>query len=204
MRLHRESSLYVAPRYQDEFDLVDPSPKPMTQSSESGVPLEEDSVKEILEEVRIVGNRRIPESTIRYYVKSSPGTVYSSRQLRLDSWFLRETGMFSRVGVDVLGGETGVIVVFEVEEHPLIRRIEYTGAPFRRSLTEEDVTGWFLATNVGLVVDSPLSYSTLSRARKALLLLLQSEGEHLAEVDTPVEALTPSAVKVLFRVQEGP
>ena len=78
MRLHRESSIYVAPRYQDEFDLVDPSPKPMTQSSESSVPLEEDSVKEI-EEVRIVGNRRIPESTIRYYVKSSPGTVYSSR-----------------------------------------------------------------------------------------------------------------------------
>ena len=172
MRLHRESSIYVAPRYQDEFELLDTSPLPSSKSSEKSVLLEN---KEI-EEVRIVGNRRIPESTIRYYIKSAPGAIFSSRQQRLDSWFLLETGRFSRVDTNVFSGETGVIVVYEVEEQPLVRRIEYSGAPFDRSLTEKDATEWFLAARVGLVVDGPLNLADLSRARNALLQLLYQKG----------------------------
>ena len=40
--------------------------------------------QQTIEEVRIVGNRRIPESTVLYYVQSQPNSVYREDLARRD------------------------------------------------------------------------------------------------------------------------
>ena len=41
-------------------------------------------VGENIQSVKVIGNKRIDESTILYYIKSKPGTLLSKRQIRED------------------------------------------------------------------------------------------------------------------------
>ena len=80
-----------------------------------------------IEGIRIVGNRRITESTIRYYIQSREEGVYDERQAFDDYRALLSTNFFEDAKLKRTEGETGVIIIFEVVERPLIRSIEYEG-----------------------------------------------------------------------------
>ena len=107
-----------------------------------------------IEEIRIVGNRRIPESTILYYIQTKENDPYNEQQILRDFRALLRTNFFSDAKVYLEQGETGVIVILEVRERPLIRSIEYEGM---KSFKESDVLERFRDMKVGLTVDSPLT-----------------------------------------------
>lgn len=156
---------------------------------------------ERVEEVRIVGNRRIPESTIKYYIQTKENDPLNRDQILRDYRSILNTNFFSDANVKTQKGETGVIVIFEVKERPLIREIKYEGM---KSFKESDVLEKFRDMKVGLTVDSPFDESKLPKARKALKLLLEMNGRPLGRVDFEVEEITSSAVKILFKIDEGP
>lgn len=154
-----------------------------------------------IEEIRIIGNRRVPESTIRYYIRSSPNGIYSKRQVYRDYWNLLDTNFFSEIEVRTLQGESGTIVIFEVEERPLIRAIEFRGLS---PLTEQEMREWFQDTRVGLSIDAPLNKLKLPRARQALVQLLELSGQPKVQVEVEVEEITASSIRLIFHVEEGP
>jgi outer membrane protein insertion porin family len=154
-----------------------------------------------IEEVRILGNRRIPESTILYYVQSKENDPYNEQQILRDYRSLLNTNFFSDARVMVEEGETGYIVLFEVSERPLVRRMEYEGM---KSFKESDVLEKFRDLRVGLTMDSPFDEARLPRARKAIRLLLDLNGRPLGTVDIDVEPITASAVRLVFSIDEGP
>ena len=154
-----------------------------------------------IEEIRILGNRRIPESTIRYYIQSTEEDAYQRDQVLRDYRSLLNTNFFEDAQLKFLQGETGAIVIFEVKERPLIRGIEYEGMS---SFKESDVLERFRDMRVGLTPDSPYDPSKLPRARKALRVLLDQKGRPLGRVEGEVERLTASSVKIIFRIDEGP
>lgn len=154
-----------------------------------------------LEEVRILGNRRISEDTIRFYIQSRQGDVYNEGQILRDYRSLLNTNFFVDAKVKKLDGETGTIVLFEVKERPLIRTIEYEGM---KSFKESDVLEQFRELKVGMTVDNPFDGAKLPKARRALRTLLDTNGRPLGRVEVTVEPITSSAVKVVFNIDEGP
>jgi outer membrane protein insertion porin family len=154
-----------------------------------------------IEEIRVVGNRRIPESTILYYIQSKANDPYSEQQILRDYRSILNTNFFSDAKVMVEEGETGQIIIFEVTERPLIRALEYDGM---KSFKESDVLEKFRDLRVGLTVDSPFDEAKVPAARKALRLLLDLNGRPLGRVEIDVESITSSSVRLIFRIDEGP
>lgn len=156
---------------------------------------------ERIEEIRIVGNRRIQESTIRYYMQSKENDAFNRDQVLRDYRNLLNTNFFEDASVKLQKGETGVIILFEVKERPLIRAIEYKGI---KSFKESDVLEKFKEARVGLTVDSPFDESKLPKARRTLKMLLEMNGRPLGRVDVETEPITASALKIIFKIDEGP
>ena len=149
----------------------------------------------------MVGNRRILESTVRYYIQTRQGNDFSVPQIRRDFRTLLNTNFFRDAKVLSQQGETGVIIIFEVTERPLIRDIEYEGLTVAK---ESDVLETFREKRVGLTVDSPFDESKLAKARKVLRDLAATNGKPLARVDVKVEEVTSYSVKLIFEFEEGP
>ena len=154
-----------------------------------------------LEEIRVVGNRRILESTVRYYIQSKENDPYNSGQILRDYRSLLNTDFFSDIKVKRLAGETGWVIIFEVKERPLIRSIEYEGM---KSFKESDVLEKFRDMRVGITVDSPFNEAKVPRARRALRTLLEGNGRPLATIAASVENVTTTSVKLTFQIDEGP
>ncbi|MFQ5928710.1 MAG: outer membrane protein assembly factor BamA [Acidobacteriota bacterium] len=154
-----------------------------------------------IEEIRIIGNRRIPESTIRYYLQSKEEDAYNEDQILRDYRSLLNTNFFEDAAAKYVEGETGIIVIFEVVERPLIRALEYEGM---KSFKESDVLERFRDMRVGLTVDSPFDASKLPKARRAIQMLLDQNGRPLGRVEAETERITSSSVKLIFTIDEGP
>ena len=153
-----------------------------------------------IEEIRIVGNRRIPESTIRYYIQSREEGLYDESLAFSDFRTLLGTNFFEDAKLKQTLGETGVIIIFEVVERPLIRSIEYEGM---KSFKESDVLERFRDMRVGLSLDSPLDPAKLPQARRAIKGLLDQNGRPLGRVEVETETITATSRKIVFKIDEG-
>ena len=153
-----------------------------------------------IEEIRIVGNRRIPESTIRYYIQSREEGLYDESLAFSDFRTLLGTNFFEDAKLKQTQGETGVIIIFEVVERPLIRSIEYEGMS---SFKESDVLERFRDMRVGLSLDSPLDPAKLPQARRAIKGLLDQNGRPLGRVEVETETITVTSRKIVFKIDEG-
>jgi len=153
-----------------------------------------------VESIVITGNRRIPSSTILYYIQSKENDPYNEQQVLRDYRNLLNTNFFSDARVLIREGETGIIIIFEVTEKPLVRAIEYRGM---KSFKESDVLEKFRDMKVGLTVDSPFDEAKIPLARKALRLLLELNGRPLGKVEVRTEPITSSSIKLVFEIDEG-
>lgn len=154
-----------------------------------------------IDDVRITGNRRIPEGTIHFYIQTKKGDPYNESQILRDYRNLLNTNFFEDARVLAQKSDTGMILIFEVKERPLIRSITYQGL---KSLKESDVLERFRDLRVGLTVDSPLDEARLPKARRAIRMLLDQNGRPLGRVELEVEPVSSSSVKLVFKVDEGP
>jgi len=154
-----------------------------------------------IEEIRIVGNRRIPESTVRYYIRSKEDLLYDEEQALRDYESLLNTNFFADAKIKRMEGESGVILIFEFIERPLIRNVEYEGM---KSFKESDVLERFRDMRVGLSVDSPFDPANLPKARRAIKMLLDQNGRPLGRVEVATESLTSTSEKIIFKIDEGP
>jgi len=154
-----------------------------------------------IEEIRIVGNRRIPESTVRYYIRSKEDLLYDEEEALRDYETLLDTNFFADAKIKRMEGESGVILIFEFVERPLIRNVEYEGM---KSFKESDVLERFRDMRVGLSVDSPFDPANLPKARRAIKMLLDQNGRPLGRVEVATESLTSTSEKIIFKIDEGP
>ena len=154
-----------------------------------------------IEDILIVGNRRVQESTIFYYIQTQKNGSYEKAQVLRDFKSLLNTNFFEDLTVRIRKGETGIIVIFEVKERPLIRAIEYNGL---KSFKESDILEKFRDMQVGLTVDSPYDPAKLPKAITTLRALCDENGRPLARIETLVEEITSSSIKLAFELEEGP
>ena len=156
---------------------------------------------DVISEIVVTGNRRIPADTIRSHIFSKPGDVYDAAALERDFNSLWNTGYFE--DIKFLREETpkGWRIIVQVKEKPTIRTIEYLGTS---SVSNSDILDRFKQDKVGLTVESQYDPTRIKKAEVSIKNLLSEHGRQFATIRTEVRQVPPAAVGIVFVVKEGP
>jgi outer membrane protein insertion porin family len=157
-----------------------------------------------IEDIDFVGNRRIRRDTLLARIFSRKGDPYNEETLRRDFMALWNTQFFEDVKLKVEDGgkPNGKVIVFEVTERPVIRRIRYDGI---HSISESDILDRFKEKKVGLTVESQFDPTRIKKAEVVLKELLGEHGRQFATVTPQYEKIASSnAVILIFKIDEGP
>ncbi len=159
------------------------------------------SQQELIQEIRIYGNRRIPADTIRSKIFTHAGDVYDQAALERDFNSLWNAGYFADIRFEREQGPRGWIINIYVKEKPTIREINYLGLS---SVSTSDVLDRFKERKVGLTVENQYDPTKIKKAEVTLKELLAEHGRQFATVRTEVRQIPPAAVGVTFVIKEGP
>jgi outer membrane protein insertion porin family len=165
---------------------------------------QQDASQAFIERIDFEGNRRIRRDTLLARIFTRVGDPYNEETLRRDFQALWNTQFFEDVQLRVEDGEkpNGKVIIFEVKERPVIRRIRYDGI---HSISESDILDRFKEKKVGLTVESQFDPTRIKRAEVVLKELLGEHGRQFATVTPEYERIASSnAVILVFKIDEGP
>ena len=156
----------------------------------------------VIQQIRVIGNRRIPRETVLARLFSHPGDTYDPATIERDFNSLWNTGYFENLQIAREDSPKGIILDIIVKEKPTIREINYKGL---NSVSTSDVLDRFKKEHVtGFSVESPYDPTKLARAIDVIRALLAEHGHQFATVKPDIKTIPPSSVTVNFIVKEGP
>lgn len=151
------------------------------------------------------GNHRMRTETLKAHIFTREGDPYKPEGLRRDFQALWNTGYFEDIKLVVQDSPDhpgGKIVIFDVSERPIIRRIVYKG---NKTVTESDILDAFKDRKVGLAVESQFDPTKIKKAQVVIQELLAAHGHQFATVKPTYERVAASnAVVLTFNIDEGP
>jgi len=160
-----------------------------------GEDLAEDEDVELVSEVRVRGNRRIEADAVRARVATRPGDPYRPDRISQDVLEIYGLGFFKNVQVFSEATPDGRVVIFEVEENPVVRRVSITG--------NDNVDGDRIRDALTLTTGSTLDFPLLFENRARIEALYRAQGYYLASVRYEIENISEGAVSINFDVSEG-
>ena len=155
----------------------------------------------LIEEIQIHGNRRIPAETIRARMYTRAGDVYDANALNRDFMSLWNTGYFEDLRFEREASPKGWRIHVYVKEKPTIREITYVGLS---SVSQSDVLDRYKERKVGLSVESQYDPTRVKKAEVVLKELMGEHGRQFATVTAEVQQIPPAAVRLIIKVKEGP
>jgi outer membrane protein insertion porin family len=154
-----------------------------------------------IDQIRVIGNRRIPKETVLARLFTHPGDTYDPISIERDFNSLWNTAYFVDLRIEREDSEKGIILNIFVREKPTIREINYKGL---NSVSVSDVLDRFKKEKVGLSVESQYDPTRIKRAETVLKDVLSEHGHQFATIKTEVKTIPPASVQVNFNVKEGP
>jgi outer membrane protein insertion porin family len=159
----------------------------------------------VIQRIEFIGNRRVRNDTLKARIFSREGDTYNEETLRRDFQALWNTQFFEDVKLRVEDSPdhaNSKIIIFEVKERPVIRRIRYDG---NHSVSESDILDRFKERKVGLTVESQFDPTKIKKAEVVLGELLGEHGRQFAKITPQYERIASSnAVILIFKIDEGP
>ena len=170
-------------------------------TTQEPVPTTQSQAPNTIDEIRVIGNRRIPKETVLARLFTHPGDTYDPISIERDFNSLWNTGYFDDLRIDREETEKGVILNIFVREKPDIREINYKGL---NSVTQSDVLDRFKKEKVGLSVDSQYDPTKIKQAETVIKEMLAEHGHQFATIRTDIKTIPPASVQVNFNIKEGP
>jgi len=155
----------------------------------------------VIAEIDVRGNRRIPQETIKARMFTRAGDIYDEAALERDFNSLWNTGYFDDLRIERQPSTKGWIIYVYVKEKPTIREIKYVGL---NSVSQSDVLDKFKERKVGLTQESQYDPTKVKRAEVVIKELLAAHGRQFATIRSEVRPIPPAAVALTFVVKEGP
>jgi len=146
-------------------------------------------------EIRVRGNRRIEADAVRARIALRPGDPYQAGQIAQDVLQVYGLGFFKNVQVFSEETDDGWIVIFQVEENPVVRRVSITG--------NDSVDGDRIRDALTLTTGSTLDYPLLLENRARIEALYRAQGYYLAKVTYEIDTISEGAVAINFDVDEA-
>ncbi|HKP38022.1 MAG TPA: outer membrane protein assembly factor BamA [Pyrinomonadaceae bacterium] len=157
----------------------------------------------LVEEVDILGNRRLRKDDILYYIQTRPGDAYDPAQVERDLQAINQLGFFEKTKTRVTIEDAprgGVRVTFFVEELPIIRDIQFEGL---KSVQESEVLKTFRERRVGVSKEAIYDPVKVRNAIRVLKELLASGGHPNAVITEDKEQISATSVAIIFQINEG-
>src|SRR5207247_8102404 len=129
--------------------------------------------QELVADVHIHGNRRIPAETIRSRIFTRPGDVYDPAAIERDFNSLWNTGYFEDIRFEREQTTKGWVIHVYVKERPTIRVIDYLGL---NSVSKSDVLDRFKERKVGLSPESQYDPTKVKQAEVRIKELHSEQG----------------------------
>ena len=159
------------------------------------------SQQDLITDIRVHGNRRVPVETVKARIFTHAGDVYDPAAIERDFNSLWNTGYYEDIRFEREQTSKGWILHIYVKERPNIREINYTGLS---SVTTSDVLDRFKEAKVGLSPESQYDPTKIKKAEVVLKQLLSEHGRQFATVRSEVRPIPPNAIGLTFVVKEGP
>jgi len=156
---------------------------------------------ETVEQIRVVGNRRIPKETILARLFTHIGDTYDPISIERDFNSLWNTGYFEDLRIEREDSEKGIILNIFVREKPTIREINYPGLS---SVSQSDLLDRFKKEKVGLSQEGQYDPTKVKHAEAVIREVLAEHGHQFATIKTVVKTIPPASVQVNFNIKEGP
>ena len=156
---------------------------------------------DVISEIDVTGNRRIPKETILARIFTKPGDIYDPTALERDFNSLWNTGYFQDIKFLREQTPKGWRIIVQVKEKPTIREINYTGL---NAVSNSDVLDRFKQDKVGLSVESQYDPTRIKKAGVSIKGLLSEHGRQFATIRTEVRPIPPASVGITFVIKEGP
>jgi outer membrane protein insertion porin family len=157
--------------------------------------------QDVIVEVQVHGNRRIPAETIKARIFTHAGDVYDPAAIERDFNSLWNTGYFQDIRFEREQTPKGWILHIYVKERPTIREINYEGL---NSVSKSDVLDRFKEAKVGLSVESQYDPTKVKKAEVTIKQLLAEHGRQYSTIRTEIHPIPPNAVSLTFAIKEGP
>lgn len=157
----------------------------------------------LVENVDIIGNRRLRKDDILYYVQTRPGDPYNEEQVQRDYQTLLSLTFFDKTATRVFtenGARGGVNVIFEVKELPIIRDLTFDGLS---SVQESDVLKAFRERRVGVSKESIYDPVKVRNAMRVIKEMLAASGHPNATVEERTEEVSATSLAITFDIDEG-
>ena len=157
----------------------------------------------LVENVDIVGNRRLREDDILYYIQTRPGDPFNEQQVQRDLQTILQLGFFDKTSTRVLtedGARGGVNVIFEVKELPIIRDLQFEGL---KSVPESDVLKAFRERRVGVSKESIYDPVKSRNAMRVLKELLAEHGHPNATIEPRLDEVSATSIAITYVINEG-
>jgi len=150
---------------------------------------------EIIESLKIVGNKRIDESTILYYIQSKPGTVLSKSKIGKDIEQIFSLGQFKDIQVNTQNGLEGLELQFIVEEIPSIGDVEILG---NVKVDSNDIR-----EKIGLKRGATFNDHLVQESKKEIQKIYKEKGYFFAETRIETNSVSDNLINIVIRVHEG-
>ena len=150
---------------------------------------------EIIQSLKIVGNKRIDESTIIYYIQSKPGTVLSKSKIGKDIEQIFSLGQFKDIQVNTQDGIEGLELQFIVEEIPSIGDVEIVG---NAKVDTNDIR-----EKIGLRRGATFNEHLIKESKKEILKIYREKGYFFAETRIETKRGSDNLINVVIRLHEG-
>ncbi len=157
--------------------------------------------QDVITEIVIHGNRRIPAETVRSRIFTHVGDVYDQAAIERDFNSLWNTGYFEDIRFEREQTPKGWRLHIYVKERPTIREIDYVGLS---SVSKSDVLDRFKDAKVPISPESQYDPTKVKKAEVTIKGLLAEHGRQFATVRTEVRPIPPAAVSLTFVIKEGP
>jgi outer membrane protein insertion porin family len=160
--------------------------------------------QKLVEEVDIIGNRRLREDDIIYYIQTRPGDPFNPAQVERDLQTINQLGFFEKTQTRVTTEDAprgGVRVTFYVKELPIIRDIQFEGL---KSVSESDVLKTFRERRVGVSKEAIYDPVKVRNGIRVLKELLAARGHPNAAIAESREDVSATSIAITFDVNEGP
>jgi outer membrane protein insertion porin family len=154
-----------------------------------------------IEQIRVIGNRRIPKETVLARLFTHVGDQYDPISVERDFNSLWNTGYFEHLRIEREDSEKGVILNVYVTEKPTIREVNYKGL---NSFSQSDALDRFKKEKVSISVESQYDPTKVKRAEAVLREMLAEHGHQFATIKTEVKTIPPASVQINFNIKEGP
>lgn len=145
----------------------------------------------IISEVRVEGNQRIEDDTVKSYLLVSAGTPYDPSRVDRSLKALFNTGLFADVSIR----QDGTVLIVDVVENPIINRLAFEG---NRRIDDET-----LAAEIQLRPRIVYTRARVQNDVQRIITVYRRSGRFAATVEPKVILLPENRVDLVFEINEG-